>query len=808
LIRDIFFNLLMRRFVSTFVFCYYKSYVVTQNIQTVKKYIVHHPWKIIEEGYKPELNRISESLFSLGNGKFGQRGNFEEYFSGETLQGNYLGGVYYPDKTRVGWWKNGYPEYFAKVLNAPDWNGIRIKINNQELDPHRLVITDFSRYLDMQDGSLNKSYTAQFDDGKKVKIQSTRFLSIVNDELGAIKYSITPLNFSGDIEVILPVDGDIKNQDANYDEQFWNEIEKSASARAPYLIVETRKTAFRACYAMHYSIQGNNKSKSLTQFDTIEKPKYIAHKLDVGIEEGKTTTIYKYVAVVSSMYHENDDMKEVAAEVLAYAKHKGFGKMLDEQKAAWDEKWNRADIVIEGDVAAQQGIRYNIFQLNQTYTGQDERLNIGPKGFTGEKYGGGTYWDTEAYLMPFYLSTSKPEVARNLLIYRFKHLQKAIENAEKLGFSHGAALYPMVTMNGEECHNEWEITFEEIHRNGAIAHAIYNYIRYTDDKEYLAEYGLEVLIAISRFWAQRVNFSEEKQQHVMLGVTGPNEYDNNVNNNWYTLRMAKWTMEYTQESINYVKNTIPEEWRRIATKTSFDEDTELKTWDEICNNLYEPYDEKRQVFLQQDGFLDKELQPVSAIPENQKPIHKHWSWDRILRSCYIKQADVLQGLYFFEEHFDQDTIRRNYDFYEPMTVHESSLSACIHSIMAAKLGDEKRSYEFYLSASRLDLDDYNSDTDEGLHVTSMGGTWMTIVQGFGGMRVRNNMLVFSPFIPEKWESFAFKIMFRNHLINITIDKSNVSIFNEADQPLEVKIYEKYYTIGANGTVLVDVLDKE
>jgi maltose phosphorylase len=227
-------------------------------------------------------------------------------------------------------------------------------------------------------------------------------------------------------------------------------------------------------------------------------------------------------------------------------------------------------------------------------------------------------------------------------------------------------------------------------------------------------------------------------------------------------------------------------------------------WDKICNNLYEPYDEKRQVFLQQDGFLDKELQPATAIPKEQKPIHKHWSWDRILRSCYIKQADVLQGLYFFEERFDQDTIRRNYDFYEPMTVHESSLSACIHSIMAAKLGDEKRSYEFYLSASRLDLDDYNSDTDEGLHVTSMGGTWMAIIQGFGGMRLRNNMLSFSPFIPEKWESFAFKIIFRNHLLNIAIDKANVSIFNEANQPLEVKIYNEVYTIDANSKVVVDM----
>ncbi len=770
----------------------------------MKNYITHHPWKIIEDGYKPEYNRISESIFSLGNGKFGQRGNFEEYYSGDSLQGNYLGGVYYPDKTRVGWWKNGYPEYFAKVLNAPDWTGILIKIDGQELDPHKLKLIDFRRELDMQNGHFSKIYKAEFPDGKQVKIHSTRMLSIVNDELGAIKYSITPLNFSAPTEILLPIDGDIKNEDANYDEHFWDEIEKSASARAPYLITETRKTHFRACYAMHYSLEVDGTPQSLTQFDSLEETKYIAHRLNIKLDEKKTTTIYKYAAVVTSMYHKNSDLKTVASEVLAYAKSKGFCNILDEQKAAWKEKWNHGDIAIEGDTAAQQGIRYNIFQLNQTYTGQDERLNIGPKGFTGEKYGGSTYWDTEAYLLQFYLSTSEPEVARNLLIYRFKHLQKAIENAEKLGFKDGAALYPMVTMNGEECHNEWEITFEEIHRNGAIAYAIFNYIRYTEDKHYLAEYGLEVLIGISRFWAQRVNYSKQKEKYVMLGVTGPNEYENNVNNNWHTLKMAQWTMQYTMEAINYVKNTIPEEWQRIVTKSNFKESDEISKWKSICENLYFPYDKEREVFLQQDGFLDKELKPVTDIPAEETPINKHWSWDRILRSCYIKQADVLQGLYFFEDQYEEETIKRNYDFYEPMTVHESSLSACIHSIIAAKLGDKKRSYEFYLSASRLDLDDYNSDSDEGLHVTSMGGTWMSIVQGFGGMRIKNNMLSFNPFMPEKWKSFSFKINFRGHLLNIVIDKNNVKIHNDADEAIKVLLFDKTHTINANDKIAVDM----
>ena len=208
---------------------------------------------------------------------------------------------------------------------------------------------------------------------------------------------------------------------------------------------------------------------------------------------------------------------------------------------------------MEGDEEAQQGIRFNIFHLNQTYRGDDPRLNIGPKGFTGEKYGGSTYWDTEAFCIPFFLCTAPASVTRNLLLYRYKHLEKAIENAQKLGYTNGAAFYPMVTMNGEECHNEWEITFEEIHRNGAIAFAIYNYIRHTGDHAYLIDYGLEVLIAISRFWSQRVNWSGEKMKYVILGVTGPNEYENNVNNNWYTNTLASWTLQYTIETIELVQ---------------------------------------------------------------------------------------------------------------------------------------------------------------------------------------------------------------------------------------------------------------
>jgi len=382
------------------------------------------------------------------------------------------------------------------------------------------------------------------------------------------------------------------------------------------------------------------------------------------------------------------------------------------------------------------------------------------------------------------MATKDQQVARNLLTYRYNHLEKAKENAQKLGFTNGAALYPMVTMNGEESHNEWEITFEEIHRNGAMVFAIYNYVRFTDDYSYVPEMGLEVMIAIARFWQQRANFSKDKNKYVILGVTGPNEYENNVNNNWYTNYLAKWCIEYCIENIEKIKANYAEDYARIMDKTNL-ESEEIAKWGEVAENMYFPYSEEFGVYLQQDGFLDKEIKPVSTLTKKQRPINQNWSWDRILRSCYIKQADVLQGFYFFEDHFSEENLKKHFDFYEPITVHESSLSPCVHSIQAAKLGRMEQAYTFYLRTSRLDLDDYNHEVKEGCHITSMAGTWMSIVEGFGGMRVVEGKLSFTPQLPEQWNSFSFKINFRNQILKINIGKNETTFSVDGNEPMTV-----------------------
>lgn len=763
----------------------------------MKQYLKVDPWSILEESFDPANHEISESIFSIGNGYMGQRANFEEQYSGPSLQGSYMAGVYYPDKTRVGWWKNGYPEYFAKVLNSTNWIGIDVFVDGVALDLAECQVKDFVRELNMKEGYLYRRFTAVMKDGKELAVEALRFVSIVRHEIGAIRYAVTPLNFNGELRFAPYLDGDVMNKDSNYEEKFWLEVEKSAGTDVSYLTVKTKKLDFHVTSVMAFDVeQGGKRLELAPAFH--EQEKFVSAEVAVAAVSGETVTLYKYVANVTSRDHGLGELVKAGKAALHSAKEAGFDALKREQAEAWAKKWEMSDIIIEGDVAAQQAIRFNIFQLNQTYSGEDDRLNIGPKGFTGEKYGGSTYWDTEAYCLPFYLSTAESDIARNLLIYRYKHLEKAKENARKLGFSKGA-LYPMVTMNGEECHNEWEITFEEIHRNGAIAYAIYNYVNYTGDKAYLGEYGLEVLVEISRFWEERVNFSQAKGKYVMLGVTGPNEYENNVNNNWYTNRIAAWTLEYTLEVLAELKVQDAAHYAALVEKLGLQE-SETKQWQHIIDNMYYPYDEERGVFLQQDGFLDKELMPVKELDPKQLPLNQNWSWDRILRSCFIKQADVLQGLYFLSDRYDLDTKKRNFDFYEPMTVHESSLSPCVHAILACELGYQEKAYEMYLRTARLDLDNYNNDTEDGCHITSMAGTWMAIVQGFGGLRVREGELVLRPFIPSHWTSFSFKVMFRGARLKVNATADSIIVSNESDTPAAIRIYDQSYTVDANSQV--------
>ncbi|KAA5544806.1 glycosyl hydrolase family 65 protein [Adhaeribacter rhizoryzae] len=727
----------------------------------MKRYLTLNEWSLIEEGFYPEYNKITESVCSLGNGRMGHRASFEEKYSGETQPGHYVAGI--SDQN------TGTSEYSNQLRNAPNWIGINVEIDGEELDLATCQVLDFRRELNMREGYLERTFQAQLPSGKTVEVSALRFTSIADDELGAIRFAIMPLNFSGAISLTPYIDAHVNTTNINT-EQKWQEIDREVEPGAGFIITETPNIPFQVCTGMRLQLEKDNAGVETT-VALISQNNYIGNRLTATVNENEQLVLYKYAAVVTSENYPTEKLAIACNLALERAKQIGFAEMLDVQSAVWAEKWQLSDLVIKGDLAAQQAIRFNIFSLNQAYTGEDERLNISPSGFTGETYGDATTWPTEVYCLPFYLATTEPHVARNLLVYQYQHLPKAIENAQKSGFNNGAALFSESTLNGGENLDNLELIAAGIHRNGAIALAIYDYICYTGDTEYLYQHGLEILVGIARFGAQQVNWSEKK-----------NKYELNPNN-WYTNALAAWTLEYTLAALQEVKQTAPTRYEALKEILNFDEEKETANWLEISNKMYFPVDEEKGIFLPQDGYLENE-QILETKPEtNEQQIIPH--------------PDVLEGLYFLEERYDLAAIRRNYDFYAARTGQKAASLLGIHAVLAAKLGYLEQAYDYFMRSARYNLDDYRHETEKSCDLTSMAGAWLAVVKGFGGMRVLNNQLYLNPIKPEQWQSYTFKIRFQGHLLDITVAQSTIKILNQDDQPFTFYLYGKAENIPAN-----------
>ncbi len=739
-----------------------------------------HPWKVVETGLDKERMRLSESLTSTGNGYMGMRGNFEEDYTGDTHLGTYIGGVWFPDKTRVGWWKNGYPLYFGKVINAVRLNGIHVEVDGETLDLNTAQVEAFYRELDMQNGLFLRRFTVRTAGGS-VQVEAERFVSLAQKELLAVRYHLTP-DYDAHVVMRPYLDANVRNLDSNYEETFWDMLEEEETEDALALLTKTKENPFgtprfavsaaMSCWADGLEMAGRRLDSG-----------YVETRYEGDVAAGEDVVMEKYALCFTSRDYDEKVLSTLSLKAAARAREVGYDALRDAHTAAWRDRWAGCDVTIQGDDAAQQGIRFNLFQLLSTYSGDDARLNIGPKGFTGEKYGGATYWDTEAYCLPVYMAIAGQDVAKQLLLYRWLQLDGAYHNARQQGLK--GALYPMVTFTGVECHNEWEITFEEIHRNGAIAHAIFNYATYTGDMDYMLREGLDVLCGVARFYTDRVHFSNRHGKYMIHGVTGPNEYENNVNNNWYTNRIAAWSIGLF---VTQARRASQERRRELAIT-----EDELAHMVDVVEKMYYPEDAELGIFVQHDTFLDKELMPASDIPARERPINQHWSWDHILRSCFIKQADVLQGLYFLNHLYDVETIRRNFDFYEPMTVHESSLSPCVHSILAAQLGYHEKAVEMYQRTARLDLDNINNDTDDGLHITSMAGSWLAMAHGFAGMRTTDGLSL-SPFLPDAWQGYAFQFHYRGRVIRVSVRPGQALVELLQGKPLKMTLCGQEQTL--------------
>lgn len=494
-------------------------------------------------------------------------------------------------------------------------------------------------------------------------------------------------------------------------------------------------------------------------------------RVSLSAKEGECVTLDKFICYSTSLDMEKEKLEAFVQDELAAAKSEGYEKLKEQQKSYMQDFWKTADVEIKGNEELQQGLHFNLFHIIQS-AGRDGKTGMGAKGLSGEGYEGHYFWDTEMYVLPVLIFT-EPETARKLLDYRYATLPQARDRARILGHMKGA-LYPWRTINGEEASTYYPLGTAQYHINADISYALSLYLQVTGDVEYLKEKGAEILIETARVWADVGSFAECKGgKYCICDVTGPDEYNVLVDNNFYTNLMARENLRDAVRAVEYLKEHAQEDLKRLEEKLDFSVE-ELGLWREIIEKMYFPYDEKRQVYPMDDGFMMRKPWDENKIP----PEKRAWLYENyhplfIMRHRMSKQADAILGMYLHNDLFTEEEIRRNYDFYQEVTLHHSSLSTCIFGIVACDIGYLDEAYKYFSQSARMDLDDYHNNFYAGIHAANMAGTWQAIVNGFAGVRCQNGVLKFKPTIPKEWEEYAFRLKFKGALLEVRITKDEV-----------------------------------
>lgn len=720
------------------------------------RYFKVEPWKVVEEGFNPEYALVGESIFSLGNEYMGVRGYFEEGYRGETLLGSYFNGVY-ERRPIAGQGYKGIIHDTEFMVNAVDWLYLRLWANGEQLDLATASISSFRRELDLKTGLLVREFVWATSYGK-LNIRMERLLSMVHMEHAVQRIVISSIDYIGNVTLTAGLDFDTLH--VNEHLRLWDVCEKNITADTCSICAESRNTHMRV--ESRCVFEGDFKAAEKKQ--NIEE-KRVSVTYETTFQKGDTRTLDKLVCNLTPMTRQG------GAEVYAYE------TLLKENEEWWQRAWEKSDISIEGDEENQQGIRYCIFQMYQTYHGAVPGANIGAKGLTGEAYNGNAFWDTETYCLPFFLFHNK-EAARNLLYFRYATLDEARKRAKDLDCK--GAFYPIATISGRECCNLWQHASLQLQASTAVAYGIWIYEKLINDMDFLADYGLEMLLEISRMLASRGAYSAKNHYYGFYGVMGPDEFQMMVNHNCYTNYMARFTFEYTLDAVKQVQEYAPEKYAAVVANIDLQKE-ELMDFREKAERMYIPYEEETKLYEQHQGFFDLPHMDIDKIPVSDFPLYSHWTYDRIYRNDMIKQPDVLMFLLLFNSSFDLETLKSNYEYYEPKCIHESSLSPSVHSILASQLGKKEEAYRFFQFATRMDLDNYNRNSGEGIHTTSIAAAWMNIVYGFGGLRSDGDGISLSPTIPGEWKKYCFRVVYGEAIIEVQVTQDNVCLkcLNEA-----------------------------
>ncbi|WP_448376819.1 glycoside hydrolase family 65 protein [Fervidobacterium sp.] len=742
-------------------------------------------WTVTRNEYTSEKNLVYETLFTLANGYMSLRGR--EEFSNVTMKGTYVAGIFDKHLAQV-----------TELVNLPDPLGFRIYVDNEEINLDYTSLSKYQRFLDMRNGTLNSTYEFIVND-KRLLVESQRFVSRKNVHRFGVRYKITPVNFSGKIIVENCIDAttfngylDPLNKIQHYHIIGINDLRPGLG-----VTVETHDRGHVISIVTSITGKDKNGENALRYRKYREIGQNPQENYTIFLTKEETVVIEKYGAIFTSKdiqsTNDNDVLFRAKCELDNFIST-GFEKELEAHIKHMENIWNRMDIQIDGDEIAQLGIRFNLFHL-YCCAPDDPRVSIGARGIHGEGYKGHVFWDTEIFMFPFFLYTL-PEYAKNLLLYRYNTLDGARRNAQMNGYK--GAQFPWESADdGLEVTPKWGEDYlgnpvriwtgdEEYHINSDIAVALVHYHSVTADDEFMVNYGVEMLLETGKFWASRLEYNEKEDRYEIRRVIGPDEFHEHVDNNVYTNYLAKWNMLKAVEYYDWICEKEPLKYEKLKTLLGLTDEM-VRSWLEMANKIYIPREKGEKLIEQFEGYFQLKEVEITEWDENGLPKWpKGLDLTKLNETKLIKQPDVVMLMLVLPEEFDYEEMKINYEYYEKRTMHKSSLSPSMYSIMGLKVGDNHNAYKYFMKTLLVDLEDNQGNTNNGFHAASAGGAWQCVVNGFGGMTLESDKLLnFSPWLPENWRSVSFKVSYKGHILDITVEKDRIKITSPAE--LEIKI---------------------
>ena len=742
-------------------------------------------WNVRQEQFDPSMVARNETIFSTGNGFFGFRGSFEERLAVYN-PGTYLNGFYELSPITHGELAYGYAKVRQTMLNVTDVDIIQLFVEDEPFDMLTGTIHNYEQTIDLRKGVVTRKVVWESPGGKKIKLRADRMVSHARHHLALIKWECEVLEEPCALLIRSSLESNTSNQIGYDDPRMGADLQDNVFTLEKKVIddsfaavrYQTKNSGFAIICAMENDFT--------TDCHYTAKPESawheVLHRYQVNAEPGKPVVLNKYISYYTSRRYSSTQIFPLAKNEVKNAKKEGPEVILREQEEYLKEFWGTSDIVLEGDVSLQQSLRFNLFHLLQS-AGKNGITSIAAKGLTGEGYGGHYFWDTEIYILPFFIYT-QPEMARKLLEYRYRILDKARERAEELG--HPGAKYPWRTINGEESSAYFPAGTAQYHINADIIYAVRRYVEITGDIDFLLQMGAEMVVETSRFWLDLGDWIPGKG-FCFNQVTGPDEYTVLVDNNTYTNLMAKDHLRYAVEALKKMQSSYSADYRRLQEKVDL-KDQEIEDWRKASEGIYLPYSEDLAMRVQDDESLGKAVWDFAGTPREKYPLLLYYHPIVIYRYQVLKQPDLVLALLLEWEEFTMAEKMRIFQYYDPLTTGDSSLSPCIQSVVAADIGDVELAYSYFMKTARMDLDDVNGNVKDGVHTAAMGGTWISLVYGFACMREFRNTLYFRPRLPKQWNRLKFRLQFLHRQLLVDIEKEKVSYTLEKGE--EISIYHE------------------